>query len=301
MKLKFIALAALAVSGVAHAAIDNNVTTNGTVAFAAYDNLGTSKSSVYLDLGFNVRDFFTGTAVTTLPGVTEPIGVLANNNTTVVWNFANNTITFNGTLKAVTNDFSAALTFLSTAQAADIRWGVLGSSNFTLNAAGDAITTPYTNLATGAPTATQLANQTAALSSNAVGVTGDQVYSTYANLLPGVADNESYFASNSGDQGYFAKTTIAGTNWNGNLAWAGFSAATKQNAYIIDGEGFNSAVGAQPEGPNANLLNNKGTFTFDAASKTLTWATPVPEAESYALALAGLGLLAAVARRRAAR
>jgi len=46
MKLKFIALAALAVSGVAHASIDGTSSTNGTVALVAYDNTGTNKSSV---------------------------------------------------------------------------------------------------------------------------------------------------------------------------------------------------------------------------------------------------------------
>lgn len=306
MKLKLIALAALAVSGVAHAALDGTATTNGSVAFLAYDNTGTNKSSVYADLGFNVQDFFNGDSVLTSTGVVPlSIGVLANNNTTVKWDFAANTITFNGTVKNVTNDFSGVLSFLSQAQTSEIRFGVTGQSNLKLNAAGDTFILPYTSLVTGNPSAAALANQGAGNNSNLIGITGDQLYNTYGGLITGTEDNGSYFASNSGDAGYLAKSTIFGTNFNGLLAWNGMTALTsgvgKTNAYILDGEGFNWAVGNHPEGANANLLNNKGTFTFDATAKTLTWATPVPEAESYALALAGLGLLAAVARRRAAR
>jgi len=222
----------------------------------------------------------------------------------VVWNFANNTITFNGVVKNVTNDYSGVLSFLSQAQTSEIKFTVTGESAFTQDSNG-LTATPNTSLVTGTPTATQRANQSAGDNSNLIGITGDQLYNTYDALITGSEDNGSYFASNSGDAGYVAKASIFGTNYNGLLAWNGVTGLTagvgKTNAYILDGEGFNWAVGNHPEGANANLLNNKGTFTFDANAKTLTWATPVPEAESYALALAGLGLLAAVARRRAAR
>jgi hypothetical protein len=51
-------------------------------------------------------------------------------------------------------------------------------------------------------------------------------------------------------------------------------------------------------GTTVNQLAEFSTWTVDLASNTITFATPVPEAETWAMMVAGLGLMGFMARRR---
>lgn len=64
------------------------------------------------------------------------------------------------------------------------------------------------------------------------------------------------------------------------------------NFYFLANTSANTA-------PQASVSKYAGQWTFDAATAQLTYATaPVPEAETYALMLAGLGLVGFMAARR---
>jgi len=303
MKLNLIALAALAASGAAQASLDLPSGYNGSVAFIAYDNTGASKSSVFVDLGFNIYDF--APAVNLSNGQTLTEGLLAKKNTSVVWDFNNNTITLNGTVRSVTNNFSAVASFLSTADASDVRWGIAGASLFN-SATQESLLT----LATGTPSNAQLNVQDATTTSDA-GSLAEPLFKTYAGLVQPGVDNGSYFAPTSGSVGFLPSTAGFNTNWNNNLRWASMVslAVGATNLWLLDGEGDEWAVGAQPNGENAaNLVREKGTFRFDAAANKLSWETPyftpstpaVPEPSTYALALVGLAVAGIAARRRRA-
>ncbi|HET8871803.1 MAG TPA: PEP-CTERM sorting domain-containing protein, partial [Aquabacterium sp.] len=220
---------------------------------------------------------------------------LSKENNKVVWNFNTSTITVNGVTKAANNDFSAFSSFISGTDDAP-KWGVI---------AGDSVSGFQRMLTTGTPTASQLTQQNSSATSGMV----------LANALwnnsgvSGSVDNGSYYAAASTDNSYVAKTTNFGTNWLNKLKWQSLTTNSQNNFWMAVGDGSENQVGVTTT-PGANttgLLNGAGTFTFDKAAGTLTWQTatvvtaPVPEPESYALALVGLVAAGFVARRRSAK
>lgn len=288
MKLQLIAIAALAASGVANASLDNFGTGfntgNSSLGFIAYDTIGADRSSAFIDLGLNVSDFIPET------------GALAGPNSSVVWNFANNTIVKNGVTVAATNNFSAFGSLLNAAQAADFRWGVIG---------GDKNIDLAHVWATGTPTSSQLNAQDASTTYTAVAV-GHDMYNLLAPKL-GTVDNGSYFAPSSTDSGFIANTAIFGTNWQQNLKWQTTTANNQTNFWVANGDDTETNVGniTDPDADYTGLLNKRGTFTLDRANQTLTWQTAavaaVPEPGTYALFLGGLAVMGLVARRRNAK
>lgn len=283
MKLHLIAAATLAASGLAHAGLDNFGSGNSSLAFIAYDNTGTSRSSAFIDLGLGVTDF-------------APAAGLAGDNTSIVWNFSSNTIVKNGVALTGTNDFSAFGQLMLAAQSNEFRWGVIG---------GETTSEDWRVWTTGTPTQNNLNGQDGGFTS-AMAAVGTELYDLVGPQL-GTADNGSFFAGDASTPGFIADPGIAfGANWRTNLKWQATTTGNQTNFWVNIASGEEEAVGVSTD-PLADLnglLNGKGTFTLDRANQTLTWQTAVvavPEASTYAMALGGLAVMGLVARRRRAQ
>lgn len=300
MKLQHIAAAvALTVAGAANAAVDSMATNNSSLFLIAFDNaLGTQTSTAgFFDLGFNLNDFL-------------PTAALTQTNQKIEWDFANNTITVNGTLKAATNSWDVAFDkLLANSDAGQIKWTV---------GAGDSVADPATNfLVTGTPTATNLSGQgsgktaSMAIVNNIFGTS----MTTKGTINVAGVDNGAWTAVGSIDgataaAGYVIDPALFGTNWQTKPGWNTATTNAKNNAWFLFGDGTEGALGAAAAGEtiinSANLLNDKGTFKFDAVGKKMTWETAalapvtpsVPEASTYAMGLTALGLIGLVSRRR---
>ena len=304
MKLHHIAAAlALAATGTAQAAIDNFATGNGSLFLVAYDNAGGSftQTASLFDLGFNLDDI----AGATGNGTTGALGSLAAPGTTVVWNFNTNTVTVDGVTRDIgANAWSTAFDKLvANSDAGQIKWtvgagdntGILGNARYLL---------------TGQPTAAALTNQNGSNTANLSGTNTlflNSITSKGTLNVDGVANGAWTFAAAedgaaTAANGYVIDSTIFGTNWKTRnvLTNAIVLDGAKQNLWLADASGAEKRVGDQPlAGPD--FLNGAGTLTFNSVAGTLTLAIPaVPEPSTYALALIGLGLVGAIARRRRA-
>ncbi|MDE2433900.1 MAG: hypothetical protein KGN37_13760, partial [Burkholderiales bacterium] len=198
MKLQHIAAAvALATAGVAHASLDDMNTKNSSLAFIAYDavmpgNVNPATGSVFVDLGLHLNDFIDSS---------NPflVGGLSNEGNKVVWNFKANSITVNGVTQASTNDFSAVAPFLAGIDD-PARWAVI---------AGDALNIPQRMLTTGTPNALQLTQENSSATAGMV-----LVNNMWTNAgVSSAVDNGSYYAANSADNSFVAKSTNFATNW----------------------------------------------------------------------------------------
>lgn len=304
MKLHHIAAAlALVAAGTANAAIDNFSTGNGSLFLIAYDNAGGSSTQTasLFDLGFNLDDI----AGTTGNGTTGAIGSLVSPGNTVVWNFNENTVSVNGSISSIgTNSWSTAFTKLvANSDAGQIKWTV---------GAGDSvgIQSNARYLLTGQPTAQALSTQNASNTSNLTGsntLFGMNILNKGTLNVSGVDNGAWTFAAAedgaaTAANGYVIDSTIFNTNWKGRnvLTNAIVLDGAEQNLWLADATGAEKRVGEQALAP-AGYLNGSATLTFNSVTGTLTLAVPaVPEPSTYALALIGLGLVGAVARRRRA-
>ncbi len=292
MKLQTIVAAlALAATGAANASLNGmDAGTANSVAFIAQDVTGTVQGSVFVDLGYTFADF--------MPASQGGIGNLSDVNNTVVWNFANNTITRNGQAVAGTNDFSAVAPFFASA-GADAKWGVI---------AGDTVGVDYMTryLTTGTPTAANLTNQ---IDSSALQLVAPLWDRTRA-AITSTADNGSYYAATNTDPAWTGSNSNGiGTlgRWQNNITWNATTAGTQTNFVFANGDGSEEFVGAAPAGSTTTgLLNARGTFTYNAAAQTLTWQTAtvavtpsVPEPSTYSLGLVALAAMGFAARRKA--
>ncbi len=273
MKLKTLTAAvAIAASGMANAAIDNFASGNSSLLFFAADKTG-APISMSLDLSFNLNDF--------LPGST-----LANS--TIAWNFNTNTLSVNGVQQAGTYNWSSLLeTFSGTAQVAETSWGVI---------AGDSLSTTFSDtpiryISTSRSSLDLADNQTLANLSTFSAV------DAHLNAIK-AAQGSSDGATASSGAAYVANGTALGANFNWqNRTTAGTAGApvgTAQNVFFYEGVAFpgtNRATVTQ-------FGNANGVATFSYSEGILTYTAPVPEPETYALMLAGLGLVGAIARRR---
>lgn len=274
MKLKTLTAAvAIAASGMANAAIDNFASGNSSLLFFAADKTG-APISMSLDLSFNLNDFLPGTTLS---------------NSTIAWNFNTNTLSVNGVQQGGTYNWSSLLeTFSGTAQVAQTSWGVIAGDS-TLASASDLTSIRY--FSTSKSVLDLADNQSLSNLSNFSGV--DNHFNAAAL---GQGANDGITAT--GGVAYIANNTALGANFNWqNRAAAGSSAAAvgeSQNVFFYDGV----AAGNSNRATVTQYGNANGFATFSYSEGILTYTAPVPEPETYALMLAGLGLVAAIARRR---
>lgn len=284
MNFKIIAAAAaLAVSGAAHATLDTMASGNSSVAFIS-TNLD-SKDSVTVDLGVNLMDFVPASYYTIdsdTGGYAQ--GKLSKSNVTAVWNFATNTFTLNGVAQNIGSvnwsGYSSFLSALSANGQTTANWAVIAGDSTGSNLDG------YQHfLTTGTPTDAQLTQE----SSSATAKLGqvDNLY-TRTNDTTGMnsVDNGSYYTADSTDLGSVLRTDNFYKNWRNNLKFPSTTTGDTNGFWFLLGDG--------------NEFQVEGTWTLNAATQTLTWQTPtvaVPEAETYAMALAGLLALGLVRRR----
>lgn len=279
MNFKMIATAAaLLAAGAANAAITSfnggTVNGNGSVVLVQLDSTGATTQGLTVDLGFNYLDFANN-------------GALTAAGTTIVWDFANNTITKNGALvTGVTNDWASQFAiFAANSDAAEVKWAIASGSHKG--------TTPSGFLASGSPTATQLTQQNATVTGPMVQITAGLVDAIASKGTIGTADNGAY-AMGSADTGYvgtnYSLTTING--WKNNIKWSTWSADGATTGF--------TQVNAN--GTEVQLGNIDGFASFKKVGTTLTYSMPsaIPEPTTLALALAGVAGLV-VTRRRAAK
>jgi len=286
-----VAALALAATGAANAALNGmDAGTASSVAFIAQDTIGGTQGSVFVNLGVSFADF--------MPASQGGVSNLSGVNNTVVWNFANNTITRNGVLGTATNDFSAVAPFFASA-GADARWGVI---------AGDTVGVDFVTryLTTGTPTAANLTNQGDSSNLQLVAPLWDNT----RNAITSSADNGSYYAATNTNAAWTGNNNGGiGTlgKWMNNITWNALTAGTQTNFVFANGDGTEEFVGASPVGATTTgLLNARGTFTYNAAAQSLTWQTAsvpvmpaVPEPSTYALGLVALAVMGLSARRKA--
>lgn len=122
-----------------------------------------------------------------------------------------------------------------------------------------------------------------------------------------VANGASTATSNDPQNTYFGKVNNAlvdGDNWaNQTTADTTKTLATAQNFWFLTTSSTTTTAQATKLAFGVDLNNNGsigtgeyGLWSFDGS--VLTYANPVPEAETYAMMLAGLGLVGFMARRR---
>lgn len=294
MQIKHIlAAAALVATGASNAAIESGTNGDGSLFLIAFDNLGGTTTAGLFDLGYSLTSFAgAGNA-----SATSTLGALAAPETTVVWDFVNNTIKLNGSLvtNLGTNNWTAAYnTLLANADAGEIQY-VVGANDTT------GTSTNKRSLISGSQTASaqDRLNQNTA-NNTALG----QISNSFDIFTPiatkgtiGSADNGAYtFTAADGattrDNGYVMADDGFSSNWRlSNKLGGTVDAGVTNGLWLVDG----GTAG------NERLL---GRVTFSTANGTLTYTnatTPaIPEPSTYALALIGLAVAGVAALRRRA-
>lgn len=282
MKLKFklLAAAVMVVAGAAQAALRLPNTGDGSLAFVAIDQIG-SPISLTIDLGYVMSDFVPATSTFDTPG------------TKIVWDFVSNTRTVNGVASVGNFAWSGALTtFLGTAQAADLQWGVIAADqSSSLGIAGRGW------LSTGTPTQPNMVAMNASGPiGNAVGAA--QTFINASNFAGTHALNADGANTATSGSGYLGAAMFG--NFNNQQQWSYLkpdnTSSRFQHVQGIVSDPTVTQIGAISTLDSLSL--SASTFNFDAGAGTLTFLTPVPEPETYAMLLAGLAAIATIVRRR---
>jgi PEP-CTERM motif len=259
-KLKLAAAAAvLAVSGAASAAIDSGNAGNGELFFTAWDGA----NSYTFDLNVTLDAFLTnvGTAGAPAGGVY-----------------------LNSTLDALFD------TYFSTANPATLLWNIVANDN----SGARRLISSYSSLPTNAVGADQIRSATTAAVSFVTAVN--------TGIAAQGNGNSAVFAINT--PGYAANTTGIrfGTNNGGSALYSINNSGTNANNSYATGLGLAFITGAASGiAPGAfTPMTDEGSALrayLDTSTGNLT-ISAVPEPETYAMLLAGLGLMGAIARRR---
>jgi PEP-CTERM motif len=308
MKLTHIvAAAALVAAGAANASLTamDGVTVNGdsSVLLVMLDSTGALTQGLTLDLGYNFRQAnYSGAGTTNVAATTAWNAP----DTQINWNFANNTITLTnratGESSLVSgpadNAWNTQVTnFLTNSDSSEVKFALVAGSR-----RGN---TPSAFLASGAPTASELTNQTSAKTANFVQI--DPLFTTNTNQGTHATAVNGAYAMPATDAAYVGTTyhgSTGTTGWKNNLAWNGWTSLGGQtNLTQVNATGQEFRVGnfAAANGYDVTgLLNQLGTFSVAADGLSAQWitATAVPEPSTYAMTLVGLAGIAALARRR---
>ncbi len=277
MNFKMIATAAaLLAAGAANASINSfnggTVAGNGSVVLVKLDSTGSTVQGLTVDLGVNYLDFANN-------------GALAQAGTTIVWDFANNTITKNGALvTGVTNDWASQFaTFAANSDAAEVKWAIASGSQKGTTVTGF--------LASGNPTPAQFTSQSATNTAGMNAITAGLIDSIVSKGTIGSADNGAYAMGSADTASYVGATTVYGATAN-----VGWRNQIKWNTWLADGD-VSAFTQLNATGTEALIAN----ASFQLTGTTLTYTvTAVPEPTTLALALAGVAGLV-VSRRRAAK
>jgi hypothetical protein len=272
MKFQLKALTAaviLAAAVPAQAAIITAPTGNSEFVLTVFDQAANVQAS--FDLGINYLNFNQVAAAGTVSNVT-------NLGTTISWNLASNP------------DYASAWTpFIAAATSPNIRWAVSAADN------------------TGAP-GTGARGYITTRTAPAVSMTNQQLlnalgpFDTFVNnenFNGHTAANGSLFTANAG-----TAFTLYG---NGNNRLGGSAAGPLA---LVSGLNSSALVEQRTTSSTSGVAQNIGTLFANGASFTLasngvlTYATnpaaPIPEADTWAMMLLGLGFMGFVARRKQA-
>lgn len=285
MKLKLIALAAmLAATGSAHAIVadSNDRAPNGGDLFANVWSV--SNNATYtVDLGLTLDQF--AAANMNADGVK------------LVWNFATNTFT----------DMSAVASGITMTQA--LNYGSVFSTFATPGVAGAADLKFDVKAMDGTPSAFAGAGTNRYLSTSfasSITATNGQVFvmdnwDAMINASNADLTNSTHGAdlnvagANMFDAGDATNVNYAagGEQWKGAVSFnSAGSVGSDLNFYFLSNSSSTAAS-------QASVSKYAGAWSFDVATAQLTYATaPVPEAETYAMMLAGLGLVGFMVSRR---
>lgn len=278
MKLKLIALAALlaAAAGSAQAAIADATSGNGELvinlrSYTGSPTGGSDDYSALFDLGATMSSFVQNANVA---GFTQSFTLTDPNYGGVYDSF----------LSAV-GAASAAIEF--SVVALDNVGTALGNASY--------LTTSVLNtVSVGATALNNFQNLNPYLiANNTRGTHGTQANGASWASSADIASSPSAY--------YGAIPAANGDNWVGQGPDSTARLNIAQNFFYLAGDGTRAAFGVDIDGNGTIAGTEFGKWTFDVATATLTFANPVPEPETYAMLLAGLGLMAGVARRRRSR
>lgn len=269
LKLKALAAAVtLVAAGSAGAAMQNFASGNGSLAFIALDYTG-SPISMVMDLGYTIDSFAPAAG------------------TTIVWDFNANTLSVNGVAQAGDFAWSGAFAdFGAAAQTAETTWGVIAGDSVQNGTTLRYLSTSNTALAT-------IQNQSKANLSQ-FGLVDTLINNN--NLLPTHTTNADGASTASSGNAYVGNGASFGTagKWQNKATFVALAnEGVAQNFYMLDSNNGISST-------KALVTPYDGTFNYSAGVLTYSVA-PVPEPESYAMLLAGLGMIGAVVRRRTRR
>jgi hypothetical protein len=263
MKFQYKALvAALALSAAtvpAQAAFTLSGSGDSSFFLTVVDN--TNNVSALFDLGFSNSQFSTMVSQATANG-----GALS-------WDLTK-------------GDYSAAWTsFWDIAQNnSNLQWGVMSADNAGGGAGSRNLITTYSS--GSKMVGSQFTNALAAFDGY---LKANESLGNHASVTNG--------ASTATTGAAFAESSTAyGTS--GRINSTGFDTTTVLGGTMTVRQLVNGAASSTPL-TETTFKNANGNYTFSLSSAgVLTFATPVPEADSYAMLLAGLGVVGLVARRR---
>ncbi len=266
-----VAAVALAVSSIpAQAEFNAGATGNGTLFLTMLD--ASNSISAVFDLGFNYADISAAPNVLGNATNAPASGFFANNNFS--WNLA-------------AGDWAPAFSlFSATANPSNVRWTVSATDNTGAPAPGSRGFVTTTTLLGGA---------------------------TNSGMVTAVGNFDNYINANGSSAAVFQNLTNAPSGNGGAVSTSstGYAGvAFGSNKFVNYGPNVTAAYGAsmglsQVSYGGSTAFAQTNIFSFDPTAQftlssagQLDYVAPIPEADTYAMMVAGLGLIGFIGRRR---